>query len=161
MGSEMCIRDRDKETFAQRVEWADEVINDGSLVETVEQPLTNTMWSQADEPMTFLAIAKEIVEAYSTGNPETFVSYLPVALDGVTNGMQILSMLGKDELGAEKTNCKSIDARFDLYSEVAELVLEKIQADKDDNAVAGEWFQKLYGNPSKARKVVKLSLIHI
>jgi len=150
---------KDKDTFAERVQWADDVINSGELADTVEKPLNNTLWSEADEPMTFLAIAKELVEAYSSDNPEDYVSFLPVALDGVCNGIQILSMLGKDEVGAEKTNCKSIDQRFDLYSEVANLVIEKVTADKDDNEVAGEWFTKLYGNPAKARKVVKRAVM--
>jgi len=150
---------KDKDTFEQRVDCADDVINSGELADTVEQPLNNTLWADSDEPMTFLAIAKELVEAYATSAPEAYISHLPIALDGVCNGMQILSMLGKDEVGAEKTNCKSIDERFDLYSEVADLVLSKLSQDKDDNPVAGEWFTKLYGNPAKARKVVKRAVM--
>ena len=80
-------------------------------------------------------------------------------MDGVCNGMQLLSLLGRDELGAEKTNCRAINKRFDLYSEVAEEVMNIIKSDRKDVEVAEEWFTKLNNNKSLQRKTVKRAVM--
>tara|TARA_R110001606_G_scaffold395627_1_gene568217 strand:- start:734 stop:3208 length:2475 start_codon:yes stop_codon:yes gene_type:complete len=150
---------KDKETFEEREAWVSSVLADGSLQESVDQPLDGGLWTTAEEPLTFLATAKELVEAYSMPNPADFMSHTPVAMDGVCNGMQLLSLLGKDELGAEKTNCRAIDKRFDLYSEVAAEVMSIIKSDRSESPVAEEWFQKLNNNKSLQRKTVKRAVM--
>lgn len=150
---------KDKDTFEQRVAWSTEVIKSGQLAESVDSPLDGGIWTQADEPLTFLAVAKELVDAYDLDKPEDFISHIPVAMDGVCNGMQLLSLLGRDEVGAEKTNCRAIDQRFDLYTEVAEEVMNIIEDDRLTDPVAEEWFKKLHNNKGKQRKTVKRAVM--
>lgn len=146
---------KDKETFEERVSWASSVIKSGELAECVDAPLDGGLFTEADEPLTFLAAAKELVDAYESGSPETYISHIPVAMDGVCNGMQLLSLLGKDEIGAQKTNCSADPIRYDLYTEVADEVMNIINAERDDNEVAEDWFHKLNGNKTAQRKTVK------
>jgi len=148
---------KDKDSLDERVKWVDDNLE--MLAQCSIDPLTNTEWDQADEPMTFLAAAKEITDAYELADPTTFVSRLPVAMDGTCNGMQLLSLLGRDNVGAEKTNCRHFDRRFDLYSEVATKVLEICKRERSTVEVAEEWYKKLHNNPSKARKTVKRAVM--
>ena len=148
----------DKETLKDRHSWVEK--NLPMLREISSNPLTNKDWRKAEKPFTFLAAAKEIILAIDSGSPENFVSRIPVALDGTCNGMQILSMLGKDEVGAKATNCTDCEERFDLYLTVARAVQKLIARDKADSAIAGEWMVKMK-DVVKARKVVKRAVMTI
>ncbi len=72
---------------------------------------------KADSPMTFFAAMIEVVEALSMDDPTAYISHIPLAVDGTNNGLQLLSLLGKDPIGAKKTNCTN-DERQDIYLEV-------------------------------------------
>lgn len=150
---------KDKCTFKERIEWVDDKLVSGDLHETVEDPIRNHLWSKADEPLTFLAAIRDLVAAYELDEPSNYISNLPVAMDGVCNGMQLLSLLGRDNLGAEKTNCRAIDKRYDLYSEVALAVIKTCTNDKNNNAIAKEWYDKLHNNLGLARKTVKRAVM--
>ena len=93
----------------------------------------------ADEPMTFYAAACELRSALLLEDPKTFVSHIPVAVDGVCNGLQVLSLLGKDQVGAEKTNCTSGADRQDLYMEVAKAMREIVESIIDQGSGNEEW----------------------
>ena len=149
----------DKATFEERVDWATSVIKSGQLAECVDSPLDGGLFTESDEPMTFLAAAKELVDAYELDAPETYVSHIPVAIDGTCNGMQLLSLLGKDEIGAEKTNCSASPERYDLYVEVSDEVMSILNAERHENEVAEDWFQKLYNDKAKQRKTVKRAVM--
>ena len=71
----------------------------------------------ADSPMTFYAAMIEVVEALGMDDPTAYISHIPLAVDGTNNGLQLLSLLGKDPIGAKKTNCTN-DERQDIYLEV-------------------------------------------
>ena len=149
----------DKETLSNRVKWADNNIK--MLADVSSNPLTDDRWNSADEPLPFLAVAREITEAVKLDNPEEFVSFIPVAMDGTCNGMQILSMMGRDEVGAQATNCTAKDERFDLYATVATSVLTILKRDSIDCPISGEWLSRLENNPSKGRKVVKRAVMTV
>jgi DNA-directed RNA polymerase len=104
-----------------------------------------------NEALPFLAAAREITEAMKLSNPSDFVSHIAVAQDGTCNGMQILSMLGKDQIGAKATNCTSLDERQDLYMTVATAVRAIIARDQDENPMAKEWAARF----GKGRGIVK------
>ena len=67
--------------------------------------------------------------ATRSDNPETFLTYQPYHQDGSNNGLQILSLLGKDEVGAKLTNCSDEDRRYDIYQTTADLVKEYVNLD--------------------------------
>ncbi len=107
------------------------------------------MLAEADEPMTFYAAARELRGALLLSDPEQFVSHLPCAVDGVCNGLQVLSLLGKDKVGAEKTNCTFQPNRQDLYLEVAkdmraivEKIIETGNGDEEWDA-AVSWYERI------------------
>lgn len=147
----------DKETLANREKWA--IDNLKMMAEVSSNPLTNKGWTKADEPFTFLAAAKEITTAMELEDPREFVSHIASAQDGTVNGMQILSLLGRDQVGATATNCTASPVRQDLYSEVAITVITMLKANSADCAISAEWYDLLKDNAGKARKVVKRAIM--
>ena len=149
----------DKETLATREQWA--LDNLEMMARVSSDPLTNEDWNNADEPLIFLAAAKEITTAIATGNPAEFVSHLPNNQDGTCNGMQILSMLGKDQTGAAATNCTASDVRHDLYATVAASVMTILNRDSGDCAISAEWVSRLQGNFGAQRSTVKRAVMTV
>lgn len=143
----------DKESLENREKWS--LDNIKMMTEVSSNPLTNKDWTKAEEPFPFLAVAKELSEAMELADPADYVSRIPCAMDGTVNGMQILSLMGRDVKGAVATNCTSSTERQDLYTEVAQSVITLLAVQAKDCAISAEWFELLKNNPSKARKVVK------
>ena len=79
-------------------------------------------WRESEEPWQTLAACIEVTKAVRSGNPENYVSQLPVHQDGSCNGLQHYAALGRDELGARSVNLHPLDVPSDVYSEVLELV---------------------------------------
>lgn len=135
---------QDKLPFDERVNWVAE--RHGEIMDSAFNPLNGRrFWSseEVDEPWGFLAAAYEYAQAQSMKDSYAFESRQPVPLDGATNGLQHLSLLGRDRLGAMKTNCSSHPERFDLYSEVATEVLRLISGDVMKGVTeAGHWMVK-------------------
>lgn len=95
------------------------------VVSIAADPLINTEWLEADEPVQALAVIVELANALASGNPETYVSRIAVGYDGCNNGLQHISLLMADEVGAEATNVVSVPSvRRDIYSEVAKAAAE-------------------------------------
>ena len=143
----------DKETLENREKWA--MDNLQLMADVSSNPITNRGWTEADEPFGFLAAAKEISEAMKLLDPSDFVSHLPCAQDGTVNGMQILSLMGRDTKGAVATNCTASNERQDLYVEVALSVIKLLEEQSQDCAISKEWFSRLNGNLKLSRDVVK------
>ena len=91
----------------------------------IDDPLANHSWTAEDGPQA-LAAAKEWVEALDSGDPSQYVSYLPGGIDGKCNGLQHLSALGRDEVGAVATCLEPMDEPQDIYSLVWDKVDEGI-----------------------------------
>jgi DNA-directed RNA polymerase len=85
----------------------------------------------------------EIHAAITSGNPETFMSSLPVHQDGSCNGLQHYAALGKDKMGAFSVNLIDSDHPQDVYSTVLDIVLAKIEADCAISPQAAENDQNL------------------
>ena len=54
---------------------------------------------EKEDPWQFLAACIEFANALRSGNPEDYVSHLPIHQDGTCNGLQHYSALGRDTLG--------------------------------------------------------------
>jgi DNA-directed RNA polymerase, mitochondrial len=131
------------------------------MCEWVDDPVANRGWLEADKPFQFLATAHEWVWANRQPDPYSFMSYLPGNLDGSCNGAQHLSIMSRDLVGAEATNCRSIPSRKDLYMEVADRVWGKVERDAASGLpVAVEWVTKLM-EPGDRRKVVKRAVMTV
>ena len=119
--------------------------------------------SQADEPLPFLAALWELDEALRLPDPGAYVSHIPVAVDGTCNGLQILSLMGHDKVGAKATNCTSDPERHDLYSEVSDEVQRRMReilyrgpSEDEEIDAANAWQLKMLND---GRKVVKRAVM--
>lgn len=131
---------------------------------------------KADEPLAFYAAAFDLATAMESEDPTAHVSHIACAVDGTCNGLQILSLLGHDTVGADKTNCTSNPTRQDVYMEVADIAMDLVDADLDSTEtvecqnVDGEtteltvgdlaviWADHLKDN-NKRRKAVKRAIM--
>lgn len=145
---------QDKMSLADRYRWA--LDNSEAVFDSAENPLDGKrFWADADEPWSFLATCREWAEAWAMPGGRTgYVSHLPIQLDGSCNGLQHLSALGRDPVGAKATNVAANTERQDIYTQVAEVVLRLVSED----AVAGvaeahQWIGKV------DRKVVKRAVM--
>lgn len=121
---------KDKMQFDDRVAWVKE--HHDLIVDSGLDPLDGRrFWAsfEDDEPWGFLAAAREWALAHQLDNPADFVSHQPVPLDGSVNGIQHLSLMGRDQKGALASNCSSAKERHDLYTAVATEVQKLVAAD--------------------------------
>jgi len=145
---------QDKLSLDDQVQWVMEDLD--MLHHVATDPLGQGYeWmSRAEDPWQFLAAAMELEEALSSGGPlEDYISHLPCHVDGTCNGLQHLSALGKDPVGAEATNLMPGD-RQDIYQIVADKVATQVSvdagtADHPQQEHAGAWFGNI------TRKTVK------
>lgn len=61
----------------------------------------------------------EIRDAILSGNPENFISHLPIHQDGSCNGLQHYAALGRDYDGGNEVNLVPSLTPMDVYSSVA------------------------------------------
>jgi len=126
---------KDKLPYMERVKWIDD--NSDMLKSIADEPLSNSnLWAGADKPWQFLAWVLEYRQYLIEG--ETFVSKLPVGLDGSCNGIQNFSALLRDEIGGRATNLLPTDRPFDIYSEVARVCTQKLKL-YPDNPQLQKW----------------------
>ncbi|MCY1708368.1 DNA-directed RNA polymerase [Pannonibacter sp. SL95] len=120
----------DKGTYDERVQW----VNDrrDEFLRAAEDPLSyRSVWADADKPYQFLAFLLEYRAAIIGGDPERFVSKLPVGLDGSCNGLQNFSAMLRDEVGGRATNLVPSDRPSDIYAEVAAVCTKKLMQIED------------------------------
>ena len=125
----------DKVTLDERVQWAEDF--SATAIDIASRPTINREWANADEPFQFLAWCFEWATLKNTGR---LMSQLPVNLDASNNGLQILSMLMRDEYGAKATNVLESDTPQDIYRVVSDLIIAKLKADRETNhPYAAKW----------------------
>jgi len=121
----------DKVSFEERLKWIQD--NEQRIIDTAYEPLDDFWWAEADSPFCFLAFCFEwlgLNEAEARG--ETFVSRLPIAMDGSCNGLQHYSAMLRDPVAGKAVNLVPSDEPQDIYGTVADLVNEKLcQATKE------------------------------
>lgn len=119
----------DKITFDEMQTWAKD--NHDLIVQAATDPFGQgeRLWTHADSELEFFQTCVDWTKATAMDNPEQFVCTLPVHQDGSNNGLQILSLLGRDPVGARLTNCSASPQRFDIYSETAEVVKRLVSED--------------------------------
>lgn len=115
----------DKMTHAEKVRWVDE--NSDFIIRMGLDPELHREWTQADEPVQFLAWAVEY--AAWVRAPEFFESHLPLGQDGTCNGLQNYSALMCDSVGGAAVNLVPSNAPRDIYTDVAVRVTALLQAE--------------------------------
>lgn len=126
----------DKASYEERVLWAED--NAEHVLRVADDPLANTWWHDADEPWQFLAWCLDY--AGFLADPINHRSALPCHQDATQSGIQIMSLLLRDESGGAATNCTASDKPQDLYGLVADKVIEQLEA-SDDREHADYWLE--------------------
>lgn len=129
-----------KASYDERVQWVDE--NKELLLAIADDPYTNRQWEDADEPWQFAAFCNEYAQWIERGT--AYVSYLPIALDATQSGIQLFSLLLRDEVGGAATNCVpsiASDPPEDLYQRIANKVIEILESQQDEVAAARMWLE--------------------
>jgi len=108
--------------------WA--YLNLARVQATAKSPHTEyDWWGQAEEPWQFLAACIEVTAALEGGAcPMDYKCSLPIGVDGSCNGLQHLSAMGLDPVGAKAVNLLP-GARQDIYQIVADKVNEATPED--------------------------------
>lgn len=141
----------DKLDLDARVEWV--MKNTKQIVDSAERPLEGQrFWTTADEPWSALALCREWLGYQTEGND--FVSHAAICLDATCSGMQHLSAVALDPIGALMTNLTNAPDRQDLYSHVAKSVVRMVERDAArGKEAARNWLGKV------DRKTVKRAVM--
>lgn len=126
----------DKQPYDDRVAWVKDNVD---LIQRIaSDPWENRQWHDADQPWVFLAWAMDFSKWLKDANYE---SGLVIAQDATQSGIQILSLLLRDERGAAATNCVPSETPQDLYRQVAECTIELIlqELGGPDDGIARFW----------------------
>ncbi len=106
----------DKVSFEERHRWVRD--NLSALLDSANDPLDGQrFWTTADSPYCALAACYELAGWVREGN--SFVSSIPVALDGSCSGLQHFSAMLRDEQGGRAVNLLPADRPQDVYTAVA------------------------------------------
>lgn len=114
----------DKASLEDRQAWV--MQREDAIIAAAEEPLDNRWWTEAGDPIQFIAWCKEF--AQWRADPSRFLSHLPISMDGSCNGLQNLSALLRDEVGGEATNLTDSPVMQDIYRRVAEAAVLRLRA---------------------------------
>jgi DNA-directed RNA polymerase len=129
----------DKVSLEERVNWVQD--NEDEIIGIANDPFSNRGWCgsvggvEIDKPWQFLAFCFEWKGYVEFG--ESFVSKLPVAMDGSCSGIQHFSAMLKDHIGGKAVNLIPAELPQDVYQLVANKVLEQMAHDLE-NGTADE-----------------------
>ncbi len=113
----------DKESYDDRIDW----VNDREAMwrSIAANPEGDRRWLEGSDPWQTLAAVCEWVRYLDEG-PD-YVSSLPIRVDGTCNGIQHLSAMARDAVGAASVNLLPSDKPRDIYQEVADTLTEKLK----------------------------------
>lgn len=119
----------DKVPFDERIAWTEEYAP--MIFRCARDPWGNTEWHGADKPFSFLGFCRAFLEAHE--NPKE-PCRTPVYIDGSNNGLQLYSLILKDPVAAEATNCLFTERPNDTYTAVSNRVIGILESMDDDLA---------------------------
>jgi DNA-directed RNA polymerase len=139
----------DKASLQEREDYTMAHLDD--IYDSVRNPLNGRKWwLESEDAWQTLAACFELTKALDSPDPTKFVSHLPTHQDGTCNGLQHYAALGGDKVGAAQVNLEPSDRPADIYTAVANAVIDEVNRDSEaGNPVA----KMLQGKIT--RKVVK------
>lgn len=150
----------DKVSYDDRIAWVDE--NRDVIIRLASDPISHyDDWKDADSPLQFLAWAFEYKQWIDS--PSSFMSHLPIGMDGTCNGLQNFSAMLRDEVGGRATNLLPGLRPSDIYQMVADRTAEKLRAQEDyipPDADGTDETAKVIAYQLNANKFRKLWLQH-
>lgn len=160
----------DKMSYKDRIDWFNTtwlpLIYDLQRGKSIPKfdPFSHKVWVDYDSPLQFIQILWEIQAAVSTDDPTKFMSSVSVNIDGSQNGIQHLSALMRDEVGGKSVNLIDSELPSDLYQDVADKVLDRINEDCNErpdetdslgNPAPHLLWQPVFSVKKKRRGIVK------
>ena len=147
----------DKLSFDGRADWIDEVMDE--VLDSAARPLSGRRWwLGAENPFQALSVCDEIRKAIDSGDPASYMSCVPVHMDGSCNGLQHYAALGRDYGGGQAVNLIPSDKPQDVYTKVMHMVIDQLERDaKDGEEEEKELANLLRGHVT--RKVVKQTVM--
>lgn len=143
----------DKDSLDGRVAWVKE--HHQQIMDFAADHVNNNGWRDADTPLQFLAWAFEYAEWQT--NPHTFVSHIPVGMDGSCNGLQNFSAMLRDEVGGKATNLIPAALPNDIYQMVADVTaLALRQSEPDESGYRDKWLKHGINRSLVKRSVMTL-----
>jgi DNA-directed RNA polymerase len=113
----------DKVSYEERVGWVRD--HEQEIRASASDPIGyNGFWTRADKPWMFLAWCFEWVGYLAEGF--SFVSSIPVAMDGSCNGLQNFAAMLRCPVTAKAVNLMPSDKPNDIYQQVADSVIPKV-----------------------------------
>ncbi|MGN0008728.1 MAG: DNA-directed RNA polymerase [Desulfovibrionaceae bacterium] len=146
----------DKVSFDDRYSWV--LQHQTEILNVAEDPYSCRWWMDADEPFCFLAFCYEWAGYVREGL--SFISHLPIAMDGSCNGLQLFSLMLRDEVGGHAVNLTPEDTPQDIYAIVADKVRVLVQHDAEEGE-ALEVYSKATSAFLYERKTVANILLQI
>jgi len=143
----------DKCSLVDRQAWV--LKNEEWIIDCASDPIANLQWNDADSPYQFLAFCNEWKQFKEQGYG--FVSHIPVAVDGSCNGLQLYSLMLKDENAGKLVNLTVTDTPQDIYQVIADNVTERLRQDATD----GKPFAQAWLNYKVKRSTTKRSIMTI
>ena len=138
----------DKLSWDDRVQWTHN--NEDMIRRIASDPLENRQeWvRESDKLWSALAAASEWTAYLDSGRSRSFVTTLPIFIDGTCNGLQHYAALSGDPELAKLVNLKPGDIPHDLYKDVADEAYRdiKVRAEKGravDREAAHLWLRLL------------------
>ena len=126
-----------KGTFEERVAWAKS--RESCILASADDPIGEQWWTEASDPWNMLAFCFEYKKWKDEGYGYT--SYFPVHQDASNNGIQLMSMLLRDEESARQVNLCADAPLGDMYQQVADNVTEILKKDRSKDALAAGWYR--------------------
>ena len=124
-----------KGSIIDRLNLAEKFVSEGLVKAVATDPFQHrSLWIDRDEPVQFLSWCHDVAGVLN-GKPSSH----PVWQDGSVNGLQVISLLLRDEVGGGLTNCVEADIRsvpHDMYQQVAARTLQLLQQEERPDKVA-------------------------
>ena len=141
----------DKVSYAERYKFTEDKLDE--FISYADAPLDNKGWNFADKPMEFLNTCMHLKRLKKEGLG--YSCNLPVSMDATCSGLQVLSILMRDENTARKVNVLPSTEPQDIYSAVAEKVKAEVERKAQEGSrEANRWLQ--FGI---TRKIVKRNIM--
>lgn len=143
----------DKLSITEREQWTKD--KSDLICACAEDPWSHiSFWEAADKPMLFMAAAFEWADYIKHG--DNHITHIPVSVDGTCNGLQIFSLLLRDEVGGFATNLTPSDKPQDIY----QIVADKTKKVLEEEARLEPLHSKKYPMPIKevAKKWLEIGI---
>ena len=115
----------DKMSRTDRIQWTDEHLELFRAI--ADDPIGHSkIWRNAEKPWVFLSLCFELVSFWrSIAEGEEYLSQIPIAIDGSSNGTQHLAAMSKDEVAGRMVGLIPMDKPIDFYIVVAKGIINR------------------------------------